>query len=60
MSKHERNKTSIGGEWMNIELMKTIILNLSEWMNTPNDELEDMMGISWSQFWDLIQEIREQ
>jgi len=29
-------------------------------MNTPNDELEDMMGISWSQFWDLIQEIREQ
>jgi biotin operon repressor len=45
---------------MNIELMKTIILNLSEWMNTPNDELEDMMGISWSQFWDLIQEIREQ
>jgi len=44
---------------VNIELMKMIILNLSEWMNTPTDELEDMMGITWSQFWDLVIEIRE-
>ena len=43
---------------MNIELMKMIIINLSEWMNTPNDELEDMMGITWSQFWDLVIEIQ--
>tara|TARA_R100000278_G_C5372277_1_gene129390 strand:- start:390 stop:533 length:144 start_codon:yes stop_codon:yes gene_type:complete len=39
---------------MNIELMKRIILNLSEWMNTPNEELENMMGVSWMQFWDLV------
>jgi len=44
---------------MNIELMKTIIINLSEWMNTPNEELEMMMGISWKGFHDLLIEIRE-
>ena len=38
--------------------MRAIILNLSEWMNTPNDELEDMMGISWMQFWDLVNQIK--
>ena len=36
-----------------------VILNLSEWMNTPNDELENMMGISWRQFHDLVIQIRE-
>ena len=44
---------------MNIELMKTVILNLSEWMNTPNDTLEEMMGITWMQFHDLVIQIRE-
>ena len=44
---------------MNIELMKTIILNLSEWLNTPNEELENIIGVSWMQFWDLVIEIRE-
>tara|TARA_R110001592_G_scaffold7397_1_gene41504 strand:- start:5511 stop:5657 length:147 start_codon:yes stop_codon:yes gene_type:complete len=44
---------------MNIELMKMVILNLSEWMNTPNDELENMIGISWMEFWNLVVEIRE-
>tara|TARA_R100000329_G_scaffold90332_1_gene75626 strand:+ start:64 stop:207 length:144 start_codon:yes stop_codon:yes gene_type:complete len=42
---------------MNIELMKRIILNLSEWMNTPNEELENMMGVSWMQFWDLVRSL---
>ena len=45
---------------MNIELMKRIILNLSEWMNTPNEELENMMGVSWMQFWDLYMSIEEE
>jgi hypothetical protein len=44
---------------MSIELMKTIILNLSEWLNTPNEELENMMGITWAQFHDLVREISE-
>ena len=44
---------------MNIELMKMVILNLSEWMNTPNEELENMMGITWMQFLDLVTQIRE-
>ena len=44
---------------MSTELMKMIIINLSEWMNTPNDDLEDMMGITWMQFWDLIREIKK-
>tara|TARA_R100000005_G_C4996537_1_gene203362 strand:+ start:92 stop:235 length:144 start_codon:yes stop_codon:yes gene_type:complete len=35
------------------ELLKKMILNLSEYLNTPNEELESMMGISWMQFWDL-------
>jgi hypothetical protein len=35
------------------ETMKMIIKNLAEFMNTPNDELEDMMGISWHEFWEL-------
>ncbi len=43
---------------MNVELMKMIILNLSKYMNTPNEELESMMGISWMQFHDLVNEIR--
>jgi len=45
---------------MNIELMKMVIINLSEWMNTPNEELEIMMGITWSQFHDLLRHIREE
>lgn len=44
---------------MNIELMKEIIINLSEWMNTPNEELENMMGISWMEFWDLVYELEK-
>ena len=44
---------------MNVELMKVIILNLSEWMNTPNEDLENMMGISWMQFNGLVRQIRE-
>jgi len=44
---------------MNIQLMKRVILNLSEWMNTPNDELENMMGITWMQFHDLVDQIRQ-
>jgi hypothetical protein len=44
---------------MNVELMKVIILNLSEWMNTPNEDLENMMGISWMQFNNLVRQIRE-
>ncbi len=44
---------------MNIELMKRVIINLSEWMNTPNDELENMMGITWMQFHDLVAQIRQ-
>ena len=43
---------------MNIELMKMIIINLSEWMNTPDEDLENMMGISWMEFWNLVVEIR--
>ena len=39
------------------ERMKTIVVNLSEWMNTPNEELEEMMGISWMQFHDLLNAI---
>ena len=35
------------------ESMKMIMLSLAEWMNTPNEQLEEMMGISWSQFHDL-------
>ena len=38
---------------MNTDMMKEIIINLSEYMNTPNDELENMMGISWHEFWNL-------
>ena len=30
--------------------MKMIMLNLAEWMNCPNEELENMMGISWKEF----------
>tara|TARA_B100000530_G_C15811135_1_gene429640 strand:- start:243 stop:572 length:330 start_codon:yes stop_codon:yes gene_type:complete len=44
---------------LNVELMKVIILNLSEWMNTPNEDLENMMGISWMQFNNLVRQIRE-
>jgi len=40
------------------EMMKMIIINLSEWMNTPNDELEDMMGFSWMQFHELLDDIK--
>ena len=36
-----------------IELMKKVILNLGDWLNTPNEQLEDMIGISWMEFWDL-------
>jgi len=36
-----------------ISMMKQVIVNLSEWMNTPDEQLETMMGISWAQFWDL-------
>ena len=43
----------------NFELMKMIMLNLAEWMNTPNDELENMMGISWAEFHRLIQALQE-
>lgn|GEM_PF-3449920 len=39
--------------------MKMIIINLSEWMNTPDEELENMIGISWMEFWDLVNEITE-
>ena len=38
--------------------MRMIMLNLAEWLNTPNDELEDMMGINWMQFHDLITSLR--
>ena len=41
------------------ELMKRIMLSLAEWMNTPNDELENMMGISWAEFHRLIQDLEE-
>tara|TARA_R100001509_G_C4845891_1_gene208309 strand:- start:250 stop:426 length:177 start_codon:yes stop_codon:yes gene_type:complete len=36
-----------------ISIMKQVIVNLSEWMNCPDEHLENMMGISWMQFWDL-------
>lgn len=42
---------------MDKEIVKRIILNLSEWMNTPNDELEEMMGVTWSQFWSLVESL---
>lgn len=35
------------------ELLKKMIVNLGEYLNTPNEDLENMMGISWMQFWDL-------
>ena len=38
--------------------MRMIMLNLAEWLNTPNDELEDMIGINWMQFHDLITSLR--
>ena len=30
--------------------MKTIILSLASWLNCPNDELENMIGVSWYAF----------
>ena len=44
----------------NYERMKNILLNLAEWLNTPNDELENMMGISWMQFHDLLAELEKE
>ena len=44
----------------NYERMKRILFNLAEWLNTPNEELEDMMGISWMQFHDLIIALEEE
>jgi len=43
-----------------ISMMKQVIVNLSEWMNTPDEQLENMMGISWAQFWDLYRSIGEE
>jgi len=43
-----------------IAQMKRIILNLSEWLNTPNDELENMIGCSWMAFHDLLEAIEEE
>ena len=40
--------------------MKMIILSLAEWMNTPNDELENMMGISWYAFHKLRMQLEEE
>ena len=42
----------------NYREMKRIIMNLSEWMNTPNDELENMMGISWWAFSNLVNDLK--
>ena len=43
-----------------ISIMKQVIRNLSEWMNTPNEDLENMMGIGWMQFWDVYMAIEEE
>jgi len=43
-----------------ISIMKQVIRNLSEWMNTPDEHLENMMGISWMQFWDVYEAIGEE
>ncbi len=43
-----------------ISIMKQVIRNLSEWMNTPDERLEEMMGIGWMQFWDLYMSIEEE
>ena len=44
----------------NYERMKRILFNLEEWLNTPNEELENMMGISWYQFHGLLAELKEE
>lgn len=40
--------------------MKRIMLNLAEWLNCPNEELENMMGISWMRFHDIIIGFKEE
>ena len=40
--------------------MKTIILSLAPWLNCPNDELENMMGVSWYEFNTLRIELEEE
>jgi len=45
---------------MNIELMKGIIMNLAEHLNCPNQELENMIGVSWSIFHDLVRQMEEE
>ncbi len=42
------------------ERMKRIIMNLAEWMNTPDEELENMLGIGWYQFHDLRRTLEEE
>jgi len=44
----------------NYERMKEILFNLAEWLNTPNDDLENMMGISWYAFHKLLAELKEE
>ena len=43
-----------------ISIMKQVMRNLREWLNTPNDDLENMMGISWMQFLDVYDAIGEE
>ena len=41
-------------------IMKEIMLNLSEWFNMPDEELENMLGISWQGYWNLLKELQEE
>lgn len=41
-------------------IMKEIMLNLSEWFNTPDEELENMLGISWQGYWNLLNALQEE
>ena len=41
-------------------MMKEIMLNLSEWFNTPDEELENMLGVSWHDYWNLLNALQEE
>jgi len=38
---------------LNYTEMRNIIFSLNEWLNTPNEELEMMVGMSWHSFHNL-------
>ena len=40
--------------------MKDMILNLAEWFNTPDEQLENMLGVSWMQFHELRRALEEE